>query len=233
MKRTGLALALLMVGLGVLLLKSPGTRLMGLTEDQLGQLAYFLPLVTLFSAGILASRRSWGQSARHLLIWLGIMLALAGLSLYREDMKRFAARLAAGLMPGRAITITAEDGRREVLLSRDMSGHFTPMVEVNAQDIPMLVDTGASTVVLTYEDAVTVGIIPENLVYSTRILTANGEAVAAPIALTTVAIGPIRRENIPALVTRRGALDQSLLGMSFLTSLSSFHMQTDELRLKD
>lgn len=233
MKRAGLALALLSAGLAVLLLKSPGSRLMGLSEDQIGRLAYLLPIVTLFAASILASRRNWGQSARQLFIWFAIILALAGLSLFREDMKRFGARLAAGLLPGRAITITDGEGRSEVLLSRDMSGHFTAIVQINAQDIPMLVDTGASTVTLTYEDAVAVGIIPENLVYSTRVLTANGEALAAPIALTTVDIGPIRRENIPALVTRKGAMDQSLLGMSFLSSLSSFHMQTDELRLKD
>lgn len=233
MKRTGLALVILLTGLAFLLLKTPGSRVMGLSENQIGQLAALVPIVTLLGAGILVSRRNWSQSAHQLLIWLGIILALAGLSLYREDMKRFGARLAAGLMPGRAITITEADGSHEVLLSRDMSGHFTAVVQVNAQDIPMLVDTGASTVTLTYDDAVAVGIIPENLVYSTRVLTANGEALAAPIALTTVAIGPIRRENIPALVTRKGALDQSLLGVSFLSSLSSFHMQTDELRLKD
>ncbi|MBB4064538.1 retropepsin-like aspartic protease family protein [Gellertiella hungarica] len=233
MTRAGLALALLAAGLLILLMKAPDSRLMGLSEQQLGQLVYLLPILTMLAAGILASRRNWGQSARHLSIWLAIILVLAGASLFREDMKRAGARMLAGLLPGRAITVTGEDGSREVILSRGLSGHFTAVVTVNAQDIPMLVDTGASTVTLTYEDAVAVGIIPENLVYSTRVLTANGEATAAPIDLSMVDLGPIRRQNIPALVTRRGAMDQSLLGMSFLSTLSSFHMQTDELRLKD
>ena len=184
-------------------------------------------------AGILAARKNWSQSARNLLIWLGIILLLATLSLYRDDAKRVGARLLAGLLPGHAVTVTNADGSREVLLSRDLSGHFTAVVTINAQPLPMLVDTGASAIVLTYEDAVQVGIIPENLTYSTRVMTANGEATAAPIDLSTVEIGPIRRWGVEALVARRGALDQSLLGMSFLSTLSSFHMQTDELRLKD
>lgn len=233
MKLLGPALAILLVGLAVLLLKSPETKLMGLNDDQLGQLVYLTPIATLLAAGILASRRNWGQSARQLMIWFALILVIAGLSLYREDMKRFGARLLAGLVPGRAVAVTASDGTREVLLSKDMSGHFTVVASINSQDIPMLIDTGASSITLSYEDAVAVGIIPENLAYTTRVLTANGEAVAAPIALTTVAIGPIRRDNIQALVTRPGALDQSLLGMSFLSTLSSFHMQTDQLTLKD
>lgn len=233
MRFLGPALAILVIGLGILLLKSPDTRIMGLSEDQLGRLVYLLPIATLLASGVLASRRNWGQSARQLLVWLGIILLIAGLSVYREDMKRFGARLLAGLVPGRAVAVTTQDGSREVLLSKDMSGHFNVIASVNSQDIPMLIDTGASSITLSYEDAVAVGIIPENLAYTTRVLTANGEAVAAPIALTTVAIGPIRRDNIPALVTRSGALDQSLLGMSFLSTLSSFHMQTDQLTLKD
>ena len=233
MKRLGIALALLAAGLAVLLLKPPGSRLMGLSEGQFASLVYLLPFATVLGASILVSRQRWKRSVRDLFIWLFVILGLAGVSLYREDMKRFGARLLAGLLPGRAITITDHDGRHEVLLSRDMSGHFTAVVEVNAQNIPMLIDTGASMITLTYDDAVAVGIIPENLIYSTRVQTANGEALAAPIALTTVSVGPIRRESIPALVTRKGALEQSLLGMSFLTTLSSFHMQSEELRLKD
>ena len=136
-------------------------------------------------------------------------------------------------MPGHAVTIVNSKGDKVVLLSRDMSGHFIATVTVNNQPVPMMIDTGASVVTLTYEDAVLAGIIPENLAYTKRVQTANGEALAAPIDLTLVQLGPITRVNVPALVTRRGAMDQSLLGMSFLSTLSSLHMRADELRLKD
>lgn len=205
----------------------------GLDGDKIARLVYLLPLVALMGAGILAGRNNLSQSVRQLMIWVVIMLAIATASLFKDDLKRVGYRLLAGLVPGHAVEVTDIDGVPEVLLSRNIDGHYTANVTVNSQDISMLVDTGASSVVLSYEDAVTVGIIPENLAYSARVSTANGETVAAPIALTMVAIGPIRRENVGALVTRRGALDQSLLGMSFLTTLSSLHMQPDELRLRD
>ena len=233
MSRLGLVLAFLMIGLAVLLVMPANGKIVGLNSDQIAQLIAFLPLIAMIGAGILASRRNIGQSLRHIFIWLAIILGLASVSLFRDDAKHMGARLLAGLMPGHAVTITDSKGRAEVILSRSIGGHFTAEVTVNAQPISMLIDTGASSVTLTYEDAVTVGIIPENLVYSARVQTANGETTAAPIDLTMVQIGPIRRENVPALVTRQGSMDQSLLGMSFLTTLSSLHMKSDELRLKD
>lgn len=233
MNRLIIAIGILLLGLLFLLLNGADGKVAGLTGDQIANLVYLLPMIALMGAGILAARRNWSQSARNFLIWLVIILVLATLSLFRQDALRIGERLMAGLMPGHAVTVTNKDGSREVLLSRDISGHFSATVTVNAQLIQMLVDTGASGIVLTYEDAVQVGIIPENLTYSTRVMTANGETTVAPIDLSTVEIGPIRRWGVKGLVARRGALDQSLLGMSFLSTLSSFHMQTDELRLKD
>lgn len=233
MTRLLIVLAILLLGSLLLVMNASDGRIAGLTGDQIAYLVYYLPMIALMGAGIVAARKNWSQSARNFLIWLVIILALATISLFREDAKRIGARLLAGLLPGHAVTVTNKDGSHDVLLSRDLSGHFSATVTVNAQPIEMLVDTGASAVVLTYEDAVLVGIIPENLTYSTRVTTANGETTVAPIDLSTVEIGSIRRSGIKGLVARRGALTESLLGMSFLSTLSSFHMQTDELRLKD
>jgi aspartyl protease family protein len=88
-------------------------------------------------------------------------------------------------------------------------------------------------VALSRYDAERVGIIPENLTYSMSVMTANGRARAAPVTLSEVAIGPIVRNNVNASVAEDGKLDQSLLGMSFLSTLGSLQMQTDELRMRD
>ncbi|MNL89545.1 hypothetical protein D3C87_2199310 [compost metagenome] len=64
-------------------------------------------------------------------------------------------------------------------------------------------------------------------------MTANGRARAARVTLAEVAIGPIVRHNVPASVAEDGKLDQSLLGMSFLSTLGSLQIQTDELRMRD
>lgn len=233
-KASRLGIVVLVLAVCVLaLLMRPQDRIVGLKPEQLASLAYYLPILAMLAAGIVASRSTWSRSARDLAVWLAVMMGLATLSLYRDEAREVGARLLAGLVPGHAVTVTDRKGVQEVLLSRNMSGHFTATVSVNNQPIAMLVDTGASRVTLSYEDAVLAGIIPENLAYTTRVLTANGEAAAAPIDLTLVRLGPIARDNVPALVTRRGALDRSLLGMSFLATLSSMHMRSDELRLKD
>jgi len=65
------------------------------------------------------------------------------------------------------------------------------------------------------------------------VMTANGRTRAAPVTLDRVAIGPIVRTGVAASVAEDGKLDQSLLGMSFLETLGSMQMQTDELRLRD
>ncbi|MNL80216.1 hypothetical protein D3C87_2070100 [compost metagenome] len=64
-------------------------------------------------------------------------------------------------------------------------------------------------------------------------MTANGRAQAAPVMLQEISIGPITRRNIGATVAAKGKLDQSLLGMSFLSTLEMLQMRTDELRLRD
>jgi len=96
----------------------------------------------------------------------------------------------------------------------------------------MIVDTGASSIVLTPEDAKKAGIDLEKLTYRVPVLTANGRTVAARIRLDEVAIGPLDRTKVEALVAREGALTQSLLGMSFLSRLRSYEFSGDFLTLR-
>ncbi len=220
-------------GLVMLLWNHEDGRTFGLDNDDFGRIVYLMPIAALLAAGILASRRNLGQNLRNLMIWLVIGLALATAYLYRNDFGGVGQRLLAGLVPGHAVVVTGSDGEQEVVLHKAMNGHFQANVHINGQDIGMMVDTGASIVALSHDDAERIGIIPENLTYSMRISTANGIALAAPVRLSSVAIGPIVRRNVEAAVTEEGKLDQSLLGMSFLQTLSSLQMQTDELRLRN
>ncbi|MOA07947.1 hypothetical protein D3C78_1276780 [compost metagenome] len=138
-----------------------------------------------------------------------------------------------GLIPGRAVVVTTSGGEQEIVLHKSMSGHFEANVGLEGKTIHMLVDTGASSVVLANADAAAIGIDTTNLRYTVPVMTANGRTAAAPVTLSEISIGPIVRRNIPALVAQDGQLGQSLLGMSFLSTLGSLQMQTDELRLRD
>jgi len=64
-------------------------------------------------------------------------------------------------------------------------------------------------------------------------MTANGRTSVAPVRLSEIAIGPIVRRNVSALVAQDGQLEQSLLGMTFLSTLGSLQMQTDKLTLRN
>lgn len=234
MNRLTFVLLLLGIGLALLLINHQSGQTFGISNDQFGRLIYLVPIAGLLSAGILAgSRGGFATVLRQLAIWLVIILGLVAAYLYRYDFQRFGDRLLAGLMPGRAVVVTTQDGTREVILNKSMSGHFETNAEVNGKTVHMLVDTGASSVVLSRSDAEAVGLNVDSLSYSVTVMTANGRTSAAPVRLSEIAIGPIVRRDVPALVAQDGQLDQSLLGMTFLSTLGSLQMQTDELRLRD
>jgi aspartyl protease family protein len=96
----------------------------------------------------------------------------------------------------------------------------------------MVLDTGASAVVLTRDDAKAAGLPLEVLNYTVNIDTANGRARAAPVTLDRLAIGGLVERSVEALVAQPGQLKMSLLGMSFLNRLQSWQVSGDRLVLK-
>ena len=104
--------------------------------------------------------------------------------------------------------------------------------EANGISLSMLVDTGASTVVLKPADAQRLGIDVDKLRYAVPVQTANGTTYAASVRLRNLAVGNIIVENVDALVAKPGALKDNLLGMSFLSRLRSYEFTRDYLTLR-
>ena len=96
-----------------------------------------------------------------------------------------------------------------------------------------MIDTGASGIVLNAFDAASIGINTSDLSFIVPVSTANGNAMAAPVTLDQIVIGGIVRKNLRALVAQQGKLDQSLLGMDYLNTLSSFTVKQDDMILQD
>ncbi len=122
-------------------------------------------------------------------------------------------------------------GRRSIALKADRSGHFSVETVINGRRLPMIADTGATSVVLTAEDARRIGIRPKERDFTVRMRTANGETTAAPVVLDEIRVGAIRVRNVHALVARPDALHVNLLGMSFIGELKRFEMRGGELIL--
>ena len=112
-----------------------------------------------------------------------------------------------------------------VELRAGQHGHFETPVQLNGRTIQVMVDTGASFVALTYEDAERAGIFVSSSDFTHRSQTANGVAKFAPVRLDRVSIGDITVRNVEAAVMERGKLQTSLLGMSFLGKLTRTEMR--------
>lgn len=119
----------------------------------------------------------------------------------------------------------------KLALSED--GHFRSSAMINGRPIPVLVDTGASTVALSFEDARQAGIRTSDLNFNIPVNTANGVVGAAPVVIRRISLGGISVENVKGMVLPKGALSGSLLGMSFLSRLSSYEVRQNTLILRD
>jgi clan AA aspartic protease (TIGR02281 family) len=118
----------------------------------------------------------------------------------------------------------------EILIRTAQNGHFMVNAEIDGVDIPFLVDTGASQVILTAEDAERLGFRPDSLAYNARFQTANGEILGAPVVLRDLRIGDLEVEDVRASVIR-APMSTSLLGMSFLNRLESYEVRDEGLVL--
>lgn len=123
--------------------------------------------------------------------------------------------------------------RNEHYIVADSHGQFSTDAEINGSRIRnMLVDTGATTVALSYEDASAIGVYPAPADYKYRVNTANGVAMVAHVKLHDVRVGNLVVHDVDALVGERGALTGSLLGMTFLSKLSRFQIESGALILR-
>jgi aspartyl protease family protein len=172
-------------------------------------------------------RNNLSKSLQYLLIWVVISLALVLGYTYRFELKDIGDRVMAELMPGRAVS-----KGRVVELSRGNTGDFQISTEVNRRTVPMILDTGASTVVLTNEAARAAGLPIEMIKYTVNVDTANGRTRAAAVTLDRIAVGGIVERSVPALVAQPGALRSNLLGMSFLNRLQSWEVRGDRLVMR-
>jgi aspartyl protease family protein len=122
-------------------------------------------------------------------------------------------------------------GGSDASLVKSADGHFWAEAQVNGQRVRFLVDTGATTVALTLQDAERLGLRPQDLTYGYKVATANGEARAAAIKLASVQVAGARVDDVQALVIENG-LPASLLGMSYLGRLSRFEATRTALILR-
>jgi aspartyl protease family protein len=184
-------------------------------------------LVLVGGAVMTLFRDRFVQALQWALLWVVIGLLLVVGYTYRFELRDTASRVMAELMPGHAVT---RGGVVELMRSR--SGDFQVHAKINGAPVAMVLDTGASAVVLTHEAAQAAGLPTEFIRYNVNVDTANGRAQAAAVTLDRITIGSIVERGVPALIAPPGQLKTSLLGMSFLNRLEGWEVRNGRLMMR-
>jgi len=222
-----LLLAVLAIALCVLLLRGNEVVWSELAALDASSVETRIVALVLLAIVVLALfRQRFPNALQSAAVWALIALVLVLAYTYRFELRDVSDRVLAEIIPGRAVT-----RGHTVEIARGTGGSFAVTTQVNGARIAMVLDTGASAVVLTQEAARTAGLPLEVLNYSVHVDTANGRARAAPVTLDKVSIGGITERSVPALIAQ-GGLRTNLLGMSFLNRLQSWEVRGDRLVLR-
>lgn len=193
-----------------------------MSSDDTASLVY-LALLFLLIAGsyLVASRGRMGQVLTQAAIWALIFLGMIAVyGLWPE--------IRSAMVPTQAALVTPEG--QAVSVPRAVNGHYYLKLRVNGAPITFTVDTGATDMVLSHQDAVAAGIDPDELAYLGSAGTANGTVRTARVMLDEVALEGIVDRDVRAVVTD-GDLGSSLLGMTYLHRFSRIEIVGGELIL--
>lgn len=185
----------------------------------LGRLAYLVLLLAAVGGYFLAQgRRNWNKLAQQAAIWGLIFLGVvAGYGLWTD--------LSRDLAPRQAVL-----GNGQLEVPRMFDGHFYVTAKLNGEPVQFVVDTGATDVVLTPEDADRIGIELDDLAYSGIATTANGTVRTARARVAEIVLGAFTDRDLPVLVNEH-EMEQSLLGMSYLRRFEKIEIADDRLLL--
>ena len=185
------------------------------------------------------------QLLREAVSW-GVVAVIAVAALTHFESLKVGAERMLGLPTPADIAEVQQAGRRAahpavatkrhgtiVEIAAQDNGHFNTEADINGRSVEVMIDTGATMVALSYEDAERAGLLLRDKDFTQAVSTANGVARVAPVRLDRVSIGDITVRDVPAAVAERGRLKTSLLGMSFLSRLSRFDMRAGRLILQE
>jgi aspartyl protease family protein len=119
----------------------------------------------------------------------------------------------------------------QLVLRASRNGHFTLEAEVDGTPIDFMVDTGATTVVLSPQDASRVGLNPSTLDYNAVFETGNGHTRVALVTIDELTIGSLDLYDVPAAVITK-PMSMSLLGMSALERLDGYEVDGNQMILR-
>ena len=189
-----------------------------MSTDQIMSVVYLgLLAAAIGGSYIFANKNNLGKVAQQAAIWGMIFVGtIAAIGLWGD--------ISRDVLPRQSVV------GAEIVLPRSNDGHYYMTLDINGVPVNFVVDTGASQVVLTQDDAQRVGLDPAKLRYLSVANTANGQVLTAAVQLDQVTVGPYSDLALRATVNG-GEMDTSLLGMSYLGLYDSISITDGELIL--
>lgn len=207
-------------------------------------------IITIYAVGLLLTRNIIAGyiSIPGGIIWLDTLIAIlmaTAFSLLWSPGKRFfigaipVLALGGGVFGAIQVDFVEPDpyaavatAPLEATLNRAWDGHFRTIARIDDADIGVLVDTGASLILLRHDDALRAGVDPSLLDFNIPLTTASGRSYVARFQFSQVRIGGVVVRNVRGAVAQPGALHNSLLGMSFLEQLSETVIRKEAMILR-
>lgn len=182
------------------------------------RLIYLIVLLIMVAGWFfMQTRESLNKTLQHAAIWAMIFVGGAAAVGLWQDISRTS-------------TQTSISGTGQIVVPRSRDGHYYLTALINGADVRFVVDTGATDMVLTQDDAKRAGLDLDQLTYLGRAFTANGEVNTALVKLDIVQLGEITDHNVAAVVNQ-GPMEQSLLGMQYLQRWGRIEIANNELIL--
>ncbi|MGZ3217018.1 retropepsin-like aspartic protease family protein [Paracoccus sp. T5] len=189
-----------------------------MSETEWPRLAYYVLLLVVIGGAMLfeLSGRG-GRALRQLLLW-GVIFAGTAVA-------------ADWWMTSTAPQQQVLEGGSRIEIPLGRGGHFHLEAMLNGTPVHFIVDTGATSVALSRDDAIRIGLDPERLRFDGQAVTANGRVRTASVTIQDFAIGDAVDRNVRAVVID-SELRDSLLGMSYLRRFARVSFEGDLLVLE-
>ncbi|MEM1361959.1 MAG: TIGR02281 family clan AA aspartic protease [Pseudomonadota bacterium] len=183
--------------------------------------AFYLILLLAYLAYFFlrGNRLSGGKMVQQTVIWILIFVGIIAAYGLWEDLKPS--------VENESALVTASG---DIEIPRSPGGHYHVTLEVNGEPVRFIVDTGATDIVLTMEDAERIGIDTDRVPFLGQARTANGTVPTALVRLDSVALGPVLDTRVPARISA-GEMPGSLLGMNYLRRFETITISGDRMTL--
>lgn len=196
-----------------------------MTGGQTASLIFSLIMIVVLIGSLASRKLALGPTVKMALAWVAIFAVGAVLFSFKDEAGQVMASVTRQLNP----QVPVQSGG-EVRILRGEDGHFTVRAKVNGRTVPFMVDTGATVTALNRADADASGVEVSNSGFPVAVQTANGVIMTRRARIAAFELGGIRRTDFPVHVDE-GENELNLLGMNFLSSLTSWRVEGKELIL--